>query len=75
MKKITATAEGYMGEIGETFTSRSLVGIYKQMCSRLRVSGPRGLSAVCDTGAEIQVSLYEGGSYIRSASGSTVYRS
>ena len=54
---------------GETITGRNIADIRKQLNQRLSVGGPRGLTAVTDTGTEIHVELFDGQDYVRTADG------
>lgn len=58
----------------EQLTGRNIGDIRSQINSRLRVDGPRGLTAITETGTEIRVDLYEGGDYVRTADGREIKR-
>jgi len=54
---------------GETVEGRTNQEIRNKLNRMLKVSGPRGLTAITDRGTEIHVELYEGQDYIRTKSG------
>jgi hypothetical protein len=55
---------------GEAIKGKNIQEIRSQLNSMLRVDGPRGLTAITDSGTEIHVELYEGQDYVRRAAAS-----
>jgi hypothetical protein len=53
----------------EIIQGKTLMEIRNKLNARLKVEGPRGLTAITKTGTEIHVELYDGQDYIKSASG------
>lgn len=56
-----------------TVEGKTLKELRKKLRMELAVDGPRGLFATVDSGAEIQVSLYEGEDFIRAADGRIIF--
>lgn len=70
---MTATIT-YADVTTEQLTGRNISDIRSQLNSRLRVDGPRALTAITDSGTEIHVELYDGQDYVRTALGRELYQ-
>lgn len=66
---------GRNDELGIEIVGRSLVGIYRVLCGKLSVDGPRAITLAVSSGAEIHCSLYSGESFITSSNGRIIYSS
>lgn len=53
----------------QVITGKTLKDIKRQMDAMLKVDGPRGLTAITETGATIHTELYEGQDYILDKNG------
>jgi hypothetical protein len=58
----------------EVITGKTLKDIKSQMDAMLSVDGPRGLTAITETGTEIHTELYEGQDYIIDRNGRVIHR-
>lgn len=61
-------------DTNQTISGKTLMSIYQQLNGMLRVDGPRGLTAITQTGAEIHTELYAGQGYIKAADGRVIFR-
>lgn len=52
---------------GQEISGKTIKDIRGQLMRMLKIDGPRGLTAVTDSGTEIHVELYDGQDYIRRA--------
>lgn len=59
--KATITTTGH----AQTITGRTNQEIKKKLNAMLKIGGPRGLTAITETGTTIHVELYEGQDYIK----------
>lgn len=57
----------------EVITGKTLKDIKRQMDAMLSVDGPRGLTAITETGAEVHTELYDGQDYILDKNGRLIY--
>jgi len=61
--------KAYIPAKDKTIKYKNLSDLRRQLNSMLSVSGPRGLTAITETGTEVHVELYEGKDYIRTKDG------
>ena len=63
------TVKAYIPAKDKTIKYKNLKDLRSQLNSMLSVSGPRGLTAITETGTEVHVGLYEGQDYTRTKDG------
>ena len=59
----------YIRETYETFQAPTHRAAHRELCTRLRVEGPRALTALTNAGATVHASLYDGEDYIKDRAG------
>ncbi len=59
----------------QVIEGKTLQDIKRQMDAMLSVDGPRGLTAITETGATIHTELYEGHDYIKDKNGRLIHQS